>query len=60
MKKDKDKKTAIPPEDLEDNSWIFGYDQLEFILHPYSSFFTVFMIRFIFTMTFGEKDHHPD
>jgi hypothetical protein len=43
-----------------DDSYIFGYDTLDFDDEPYITFLRVFLIRFGLSMAFGEHSYHPD
>jgi hypothetical protein len=58
----KDKKEIISDDELKelDDSFIFGFDALDFDLDPYMTFLRVFLIRFGLSMTFGEHSYHPD
>ena len=44
----------------ECRNWIIGFDYLDFDSNFYSTMLTMFTIRFMMAMTFGELNYHPD
>jgi len=55
-----DKTEKIKEDEEESRRLIIGYDYVDFDRYFYQTLLTVFIIRFGWTMTFGELCHHPD